>query len=95
MGNSALGQGESMDRLQVQLSFSAKDMEELEDFCREGIQLLGMSKNTYVLKKLLHGLVERVPKGAKIRIADTADPLSSPAAYIYCEEDENGGRPQE
>ena len=41
----------------IDLTFTKKELDELDDFCRTGISLGGgMGKSTFVLKKLLHHL---------------------------------------
>lgn len=71
--------------MEINLTFNKKDIEDLDDFCRTGISLgSGMGKNTYVLKKLLHHLLGRLPEGTtEFTITTQKDEARPASAYVY------------
>ena len=61
---------------------SAKEIEELKDFLHLGIQLgSGMQKNTGVLRKLLYGVLQRIPENHGLSLG-VENPLTEPDAYV-------------
>ena len=71
--------------LELDLTFSKKDLDDLDDFCRTGISLgSGMGKNTYVLKKLLIHLLGKLPKNImEFTITTRKDEALPVSAYVY------------
>ena len=67
----------------IELDLSPKEVEELKDFLHLGIQLgAGMQKNTGVLRKLLYGVLQRLPEHCSLTLGpETLG--TEPAAYVY------------
>ena len=83
--------------LNLDLTFSKKDLDDLDDFCRTGISLgSGMGKNTYVLKKLLIHLLGKLPKNIKeFTITTQKDETKGLIGYIFIKttsEDQDGSQ---
>jgi len=71
--------------IDLDLAFSKKELDELDDFCRTGISLGGgLGKSTFVLKKLLHHLLGRLPEETTELIITTQKDEAMPVtAYVY------------
>jgi len=66
----------------IELDLTAKEIAELEDFLHLGIQMgSGMGKNTGVLRKLMYGLIKRIPENHGLKLS-SEKPSIEPTAYL-------------
>jgi len=79
----------------IELNLSAKEISELEDFLHLGIQMAsGLQKNSGVLRKLMMGVIKRIPEGQGLTIGPKKEGTDADAC-VYFTRAENAETPQE
>ena len=79
---------------QIELDLTPKELEELEEFLHLGIQMAsGMGKNSNVLRKLMYGVLKRVPENHGLRLTPDNPGVEAVTAYVVCAK--NAETPQE
>lgn len=80
---------------ELKLELSSEEIEALKDFIHLGIQLgAGMNKNTGVLRKLLYGVLARVPENSKLYLGSRRENTEI-NAYVYITHAEKVENPPE